>query len=84
MHTYIHTHILYTSRTFFQVFELVHLCTDEALLEVCVNDPGTLGRQETLAEGPSFDLIVTSGEKILQAKGLVSSLDDPRHHRTLD
>lgn len=49
---------------------------DESLLEVGVNDTGSGGRLDTLADSPLANLILTSGEEGGQVEGLTHGGDD--------
>lgn len=55
---------------------VVHDSLDEGLLEVGVNDTGSSGSLNTLADGPLANLVLTSGEEATEVHGLTHGGDD--------
>lgn len=55
---------------------VVHNSLDEGLLKVGVDDTGSGGRLDALANGPLTNLVFTSGEEAGQVQGLTHGSDD--------
>ena len=65
------------------VVVLDDLGTDEALLEVCVDDPGTLRSLPALVIGPRLHLHLACRDEGFEIKQCISRLDEACHARFL-